>query len=52
MTELMVEASFIERKHTSRYQTKTLELEEKVAKSKGKVKVFEELQQSTAALKT
>ena len=52
MTELMVEASFIERKHISRFQAKTLELEEKVAKSKAKVKVFEELKQSTTVLKT
>ena len=48
----MVEASFIEKKHTSRYQTEKLELEEKVAKSKAKVKVFEELEQPTAALRT
>ena len=52
MAELMVEASFIEKKHTSRYQTEKLELEEKVAKSKAKVKVFEELEQPTAALRT
>ena len=48
----MIEASFIERKHTSRFQVKTWELEEKVAKSKAKVKVFEELEQSTTALNT
>ena len=41
MTELMIEASFIERKHTSRFQAKTLELEEKVAKSKLKSKYLE-----------
>ena len=34
MAELMVEASFIEKKHTSRYQEEKLDLEEKVAKSK------------------
>ena len=42
MAELMAEASFVEKKHTSRYQTEKLELEEKIAKSKAKVKVFEE----------
>ena len=40
MAELMVEASFIENKHTSRYQAEKLAIEEKVAKSKAKVKVF------------
>ena len=48
----MAEASFIEKKHTRRYQAEKLELEEKVAKSKAKVKVFEELEQPTTALKT
>ena len=47
----MVEASFIENKHTSKYQGEKLELEGKVAKSKAKVKVFEELEQPTTALK-
>ena len=51
IAELMVEASFIEKKHTSRYQEEKLDLEEKVAKSKAKVKVFEELEQPTTALK-
>ena len=49
MAELMAEASFIEKKHTSRYQA---EKEEKVAKPKAKVKVFKELEQPTIALKT
>ena len=52
MAELMAEALFIEKKHTSRHQAERLELEEKLAKSKAKVKVFEELEQSTTALKT
>ena len=51
MAELMAEASFIEKKRTSRYQAEKLELKEKVAKSKAKVKVFEELEQSTTTLK-
>ena len=51
MAELMAEASFIEKKHTSTYQTETLEYEEKVAKSKATLKVLEELEQPTAALK-
>ena len=50
MAELMAEASFIEKKHTSRYQAEKLELEGKIAKSKAKVKVFEELEQPTALL--
>ena len=49
MPEIMAEASFIEKKQTSRYQPEKLELE--VAKSKAKVKVFEELEQPTTALK-
>ena len=52
MVELMAEVSFIEKKHTSRYQTEKLELEEKVAKPKAKVNVFKELEQPTTALKT
>ena len=44
MAALIMETSFIEKKHTSRYQAEKLELEEKVAESKAKVKVFEELQ--------
>ena len=52
MAQLMVEASFVEKKHTSRYQAEKLEIDEKVAKSKAKVKVFEELEQPTTALKT
>ena len=51
MAELMAEASFVEKKHTSRYQTEKLELEEKIAKSKAKVKVFEELEQPTTRFK-
>ena len=51
MAELMVEASFIENKHTSRYQAEKLAIEEKVAKSKAKVKVFKELEQQTTALR-
>ena len=51
MAELMEEASFIEKEHTSRYQAEKLELEEKVAKSKAKVEVFEELEQPTTTLK-
>ena len=43
MAELITEASFIEKKHTSRYQAEMLMLEERVAKSKSKVKVFEEV---------
>ena len=38
MPEIMAEASFIEKKQTSRYQPEKLELE--VAKSKAKIKVF------------
>ena len=34
MAELITEASFIEKKHTSRYQAEKLMLEERVAKSK------------------
>ena len=34
MAELMVEASFVEKKHTSRYQAEKLDIDEKVAKSK------------------
>ena len=52
MAKLMVEVSFIEKKHISRYQAENLELEEKVAKSKSKVKVFEELEQPPTALRT
>ena len=51
MAELMAETSFIEKKRTSRYQAEKLELEEKVGKSKAKVKVFQELEQPTTALK-
>ena len=47
----MAETSIIEKKHTSRYQAEKLEPEENVAKSKTKVKVFEELEQPTAALR-
>ena len=43
MDELMAEASFNKKKHSSRYQAEALELEEKLAKSKAKVKVFAEL---------
>ena len=52
MAELIAEASFNEKKHTSRYQAETLELEEKLAKSKAKVKVFAELEQPKTELKT
>ena len=52
MAESMVETSFIEKKHRSRYQTEKLEFEEKVAKSSTKVKVFEELEQPTTALRS
>ena len=52
MAEFMVEALFIEKKHKRRYQAEKLEFKEKVAKSKAKVKVFEELEQPTTALKT
>ena len=38
MAEFSVEAFFIEKKHTRRYQAEKLELKEKVAKSKAKVK--------------
>ena len=34
MAKLMAEASFIEKKHASRYQAENLELEEKVDKVK------------------
>ena len=51
MAKSMAEASFIEKKHTSRYQAEKLELGEKVAKSKAKVKVFEEVEQPTTSLK-
>ena len=40
MAGLMAKASFIEKKHTSRYQAEKLELEEKLAKSKAKGNVF------------
>lgn len=43
ITEFIAEALLIEKKHTNRYQAEKLELEEDVAKSKGKIKVFEEL---------
>ena len=46
----MVE-TFVEKKHTNRYQTEKVEIEEKVAKSRAKVKVFEKLEQPTAASK-
>ena len=52
MAELMAETSFIEKKYTSRCQAGKLELQEKVAKSKAKVKVFEELEKPATALKT
>ena len=52
MAELMAETSFIEKKHTSRYQAEKLEPEKNVAKSKAKVKVLEELEQPTTALRT
>ena len=52
MAELMTEASFIEKKQTSRYQAEKLELEEKIVNSKAKVKVFKELEQPTTVLKT
>ena len=52
MAELMVETSFIEKKNRSRYQTEKLEFEEKVAKSSAEVKVFEELEQPTTALRS
>ena len=52
MAELMAKTSFIEKKHTSRYQAEKLELEEKVAKSTAKVKVFVVLEQPTTSLKT
>ena len=51
MAQLMAQASFIKKKHTSRYQAEKLGLEEKVAKFKAKIKVFEELEQPKAALK-
>ena len=47
MAELIAEASLIEKKHTRRYQTEKLELSIWT-----KVEVFEELEQSTTALKT
>ena len=52
MAELMAETSFIEKKHTSRYQAEKLEPEKNVAKSKAKVKVLEEREQPTTALRT
>ena len=52
MAELMAETSFIEKKHTSRYQAEKLEPEKNVAKSKAKVKVLEEWEQPTTALRT
>ena len=52
MAELMAETSFIEKKHTSRYQAEKLEPEKNVAKSKAKVKVLEERKQPTTALRT
>ena len=51
MAQLMAEASIIEKNHTSRYQAEKLELEGKAAKSKAKVKVFEELEQPTTAFR-
>ena len=47
----MTEALKIEKKHTSRYQTEKLGLEEKLAESNAIIKTFEELEQPTAALK-
>ena len=52
MAGLMAKASFIEKKHTSRYQAEKLELEEKLAKSKANGNVFEELEQPKAALRS
>ena len=52
MTELMAEASFTEKRHTSRYQAEKLQLEETLAKFKAKDKVFEELEQPAVVLKT
>ena len=49
MGELMTEASFIEKKLTSRYQAERLKLEKKATKFIAKVKVFEELKQPTTA---
>ena len=51
MAELMEKASFIKNKQTSRYLAEKLKFEEKVAKSKAKVKVFEKLEQPTTVLK-
>ena len=45
----MTEASFIEKKLTSRYQAERLKLEKKATKFIAKVKVFEELKQPTTA---
>ena len=47
----MTEAFKIEKKHTSRYQSENLGLEENVAESNAIIKTFEELEQPTAALK-
>ena len=40
MAELMTETSFVKKKHSSRYKEEKLELEEKFAKSKSKVRVL------------
>ena len=45
----MTEAFKIEKKHTSRYQSENLGLEENVAESNAIIKTFEELEQPTAA---
>ena len=45
----MTEAFKIEKKHTSRYQSEKLGLEENVAESNAIIKTFEELEQPTAA---
>ena len=47
----MTEAFKIEKKHTSRYQSEKLGLEENVAESNAIIKTFEELEQPAAALK-
>lgn len=42
MAELMTEASFMEKKHSSRYEAEKLELEEKVAMLRAKVRGLDE----------
>ena len=42
MAELMTEASFMVKKHSSRYETEKLELEEKVAVLRAKVRRLDE----------